>query len=134
MTTSPESRSPLLTPLRRVRGLGAAREGTHHFWATRFTAVVLVPLTIVFIVIVIALLGRNHAATLQILGSPPVAILMLLFVLAGTYHMWLGMQEIVLDYVHADLPKMLLLMANTSFSIALGIACAFATFKLSFGV
>lgn len=125
---------PLLTPLRRVRGLGSARAGTHHFWATRFTAVALVPLTIGFVAVVITLLGRNHAAAVQIVGSPAVAILMLLFVLAGAYHMWLGMQEIIIDYVHDDLSKMLLLMANTSFSIALGVACAFAIFKLSFGV
>jgi succinate dehydrogenase / fumarate reductase membrane anchor subunit len=123
-----------LTPLRRVRGLGSARAGTHHFWATRFTAVALVPLTVAFVVIVIALLGRNHAAAVQILGSPLVAILMLLFVLAGAYHMWLGMQEIIVDYVHGELSKLVLLMANTSFAVVLGFACAFATLKLSFGV
>jgi succinate dehydrogenase / fumarate reductase membrane anchor subunit len=134
MSMSHGSPPHLLTPLRRVRGLGAARTGTHHFWATRFTALALVPLTIAFVLVVLALLGRNHAAAVQILGSPPIAILMLLFVLAGTYHMWLGMQDIVIDYVHSDLPKMLLLMASTSFAIALGIACAFAIFKLSFGV
>jgi succinate dehydrogenase / fumarate reductase membrane anchor subunit len=117
-----------------VRGLGSAGSGTHHFWATRVTAVALVPLTIAFVVIVVALLGRNHAAVLQILGSPLVAVLMLLFVAASVYHMWLGMQEIILDYVHAELLKLLTLMANTFFSLALCFACVFAILKLSFGV
>jgi succinate dehydrogenase / fumarate reductase membrane anchor subunit len=132
--TAPSGRPHLRTPLGHVRGLGSARSGTHHFWAMRLTSVALVPLTIVFVVIVVGLLGRNHAATVQILGSPLVAILMLLFVAASVYHMWLGMQEIIVDYVHGDLIKLVTLMANTFFSLALGIACAFALLKLSFGV
>lgn len=129
-----ESPSAMSTPLRHVRGLGAARAGTHHFWALRLTSLALVPLTIVFVAIVVGLLGRNHAAAVQILGSPLVAILMLLFVATGIYHMWLGMQEIIVDYVHGDLVKLVTLMANTFFSWALGFACAFAILKLSFGV
>jgi succinate dehydrogenase / fumarate reductase membrane anchor subunit len=117
-----------------VLGLGSARSGTHHFWATRLTAVALVPLTIAFVVIVIALLGSNHAAAKQVLGSPLVAIVMILFVATSAYHMWLGMQEIIVDYVHGELLKLVTLMANTFFSLALGIACAFAVLKLSFGV
>ena len=61
------------TPLARVRGLGAAHSGTGHFWHQRLTAVASVPLTIAFVVIVVSLLGRNHAAVVQILGSPLVA-------------------------------------------------------------
>ena len=53
-------------------------------------------------IIVIALLGRSHAAAVQILGSPLVAIIMLLFIINSAYHMWIGMQEIILDYVHED--------------------------------
>jgi succinate dehydrogenase / fumarate reductase membrane anchor subunit len=122
------------TPLRHVRGLGSARSGTHQFWAQRLTALALVPLTIIFVSIVIGLLGRNHAAAVQILGSPLVAILVLLFVVTSVYHMWLGMQEIIVDYVHGELTKFVTLMANTFFSWALGIACVFAILKLSFGV
>ena len=61
------------TPLSRVRGLGAARSGTEAFWRQRLTAVANVPLTVAFIFIVISLLGRNHAAVVQVIGSPPVA-------------------------------------------------------------
>jgi succinate dehydrogenase / fumarate reductase membrane anchor subunit len=122
------------SPLARVRYLGSARSGTQHFWRQRLTAVALIPLSIAAIAIVISLLGRNHAATVQVLGSPFVAITMLLFILTTTYHMWLGMQVIIEDYVHDDLPKVLLLMSNTFFSFIVAFSAIYAIFKLSFGV
>jgi succinate dehydrogenase / fumarate reductase membrane anchor subunit len=122
------------TPMRRVRGLGPARSGTGHFWHQRVTSVAGIPLTIALIVIVINLLGRSHAAAVQILGSPIVATLLLLFIINTVYHMWIGMQEIILDYVHEDMAKFASLMANTFFVFAVGLASAFAILKLSFGV
>ena len=122
------------TPLARVRGLGSAKSGTEHFWRQRLTAVANVPLTIAFVLIVVSLLGRNHAAAQQILGTPLVAIVMLLFIGSVTYHMRIGMQVIIEDYVHDEIPKLALLMLNTFFAIAVGLACAYAIFKLSFGV
>ena len=124
----------LQTPLARVRGLGTARTGTEHFWRQRLTAVANVPLTIAFVLIVVSLLGRNHAAVQQILGSPWVAMLMLLFIGSATYHMRIGMQVIIEDYVHGEVAKLGLLMLNTFFAIAVGLAAAYAIFKLSFGV
>jgi succinate dehydrogenase / fumarate reductase membrane anchor subunit len=122
------------TPLARVRGLGAARSGTDHFWRQRLTAVANVPLVISFVVITASLLGRNHAAVVQILGSPLVAIIMLLFVVSITTHMRIGMQVIIEDYLHDDIPKLICLMANTFFTIAVALASAYAILKLSFGV
>ena len=122
------------TPRARVRGLGSAKSGTTHFWHERLTAVALVPLTIAFIVIVVSLLGRSHATAVQTLGSPLVAIVMLLFVLTGVYHMKLGMQVIVEDYVHDEGWKFTLLIANIFFSVAVGFAAVYAIFKLSSGV
>jgi succinate dehydrogenase / fumarate reductase, membrane anchor subunit len=122
------------TPLGRVRGLGSARSGTEHFWRQRLTAVANVPLTIAFVLIVMALLGRNHAAVVQILGSPLVAVIMLLFVLSITTHMRIGMQVIIEDYVHDEGHKLVLLMANTFFAVAVGLAAAFAILTLSFKV
>jgi succinate dehydrogenase / fumarate reductase membrane anchor subunit len=129
-----ERPNEMRTPLRRVRGLGSAHSGTGHFWHQRITSVAGIPLTIALIVIVVALLGRNHAATVQILGSPLVAVIMLLFIINSAYHMWIGMQEIILDYVHEDNLKLLALMGNTFFVFAVGFASAFAILKLSFGV
>ena len=122
------------TPLARVRGLGAAKSGTEHFWRQRLTAVANVPLTIAAIVIVLGLLGRNHAAVVQILGSTLVAITMLLFIITSVYHMWLGMQVIIEDYVHDEIAKLGALMANTFFSFVVGLAAVFAILKLSFGL
>ena len=124
----------LQTPLARVRGLGAARTGTGHFWQLRLTSVASVPLTIAFVIIVVSLLGRNHAAVVQILGSPLVSIVMLLFIITNIYHMWLGMQVIIEDYVHHELAKLLLLMSNTFFCVLVGMASLYALLKLSFGV
>jgi succinate dehydrogenase / fumarate reductase, membrane anchor subunit len=124
----------LQTPLARVRGLGAARTGTEHFWRQRLTAVANVPLTVAFVLIVVSLFGRNHAWVQQILGSPWVAMLMLLFIGSATYHMRIGMQVIIEDYVHGEVLKLVLLMLNIFFSIAVGLAAAYAIFKLSFGV
>ncbi len=125
---------PMRTPMRRVRGLGAARSGTGQFWHQRVTSVAEVPLTVALVVIVVSLLGRSHAAVVQILGSPLIATIMLLFIVNSVYHMWIGMQEIIVDYVHEDKLKLLCLMANTFFSFAVGFASAFAILKLSFGI
>jgi succinate dehydrogenase / fumarate reductase membrane anchor subunit len=122
------------TPMRRVRGLGAGHSGTGEFWHQRVTSVAGIPLTFALFVIVIALLGRSHAAVVQILGSPLIAIIMLLFIVNMAYHMWIGMQEIIIDYVHEDKLKLVSLMANTFFAFAVAFASAFAILKLSFGV
>ena len=125
---------PMRTPMRSVRGLGTARSGTAHFWYQRVTSVAGIPLTIGLLLIITALLGRSHAAVVQILGSPVVAIIMLLFIVNTAYHMWIGMQEIILDYVHEDRWKLLSLMANTFFVFAVSLASVYAILKLSFGV
>ena len=122
------------TPLKHVRGLGPAKSGTDHFWRQRLTAIANVPLTISFVFIVVALLGRNHAAVVQILGSPLIAIIMLLFIISVTVHMRIGMQVIIEDYVHDEARKFILLIANTFFDVAVGLASAFAILMLSFKV
>jgi succinate dehydrogenase / fumarate reductase membrane anchor subunit len=122
------------TPLARVLGRGAARSGTGHFWHQRLTAIANIPLTIMVVVILITLLGRNQAAVAQILGSPAVAIIMLLFILSITMHMKIGMQVIIEDYVHDESAKLSLLIANTFFTFAVGLASVYGILKLSFGL
>ena len=122
------------TPLARVRGFGTARSGTNTFWHQRVTAVGNVPLTIAAIVIMIMLLGRNQAAAAQILGSPLVTIIMLLFVGSITIHMRIGMQVIIEDYVHHDPLKLVLLVGNSFFAIIVGLASVYGILKLSFGL
>jgi succinate dehydrogenase / fumarate reductase, membrane anchor subunit len=122
------------TPLGRVLGRGSAKSGTGHFWHQRLTAVANVPLTIAALWILITLLGRNQAAVAQILGSPAVCIIMLLFVGSITIHMRIGMAVIIEDYVHDDSLKLTLLMANTFFAIAVGLASVYGLLKLAFGL
>jgi succinate dehydrogenase / fumarate reductase, membrane anchor subunit len=122
------------TPLGRVLGLGAARSGTEHFWLQRLTAVANIPLTIAAILIIILLLGRNQAAAAQILGAPLVAVIMLLFIVSVSTHMRIGMQVVIEDYVHDDIAKLVLIMANTFYAVAVALVSAYGILKLSFGV
>jgi succinate dehydrogenase / fumarate reductase, membrane anchor subunit len=122
------------TPLARVRGSGTAKSGTRDFWRQRLTAVANIPLTIAAVIILITLLGRNQAATAQILGSPAVAIILLLFIGSTVTHMKIGMQVIIEDYVHDESAKLTLVMANTFFCVTVGAIAVYALLKLSFGL
>ena len=121
------------TPLGQVGGLGSAKKGTGHFIASRVTSVALLILSLGFVVIVVALQGRSHAEAVEILANPLVAIILLAGILVTAVHMRLGMQVIIEDYVHTDLPKFALLIANWIFSWAVGLTAAFAGLKIAFG-
>ncbi|MGL4438943.1 MAG: succinate dehydrogenase, hydrophobic membrane anchor protein [Bosea sp. (in: a-proteobacteria)] len=127
------SKSSMRTPLGHVRGLGSARSGTGHFWLQRVTAVANVILATAFVVIVISLVGKPYSAAMALLSHPIVALLMLLFVVSGLIHMRLGMQTIIEDYVHGEGTKVLAVMANTFFTVAVGAASVFAILKIAFG-
>jgi len=122
------------TPLGRVRGLGSAKSGTHDFWLQRLTAIASVPLTLAGLALIISLTGRNYSGVKQILASPLVAVLLMLFVIANVTHMKIGIQVVIEDYVHDKNQKLTLVMLNNFFSWAVGLACVFAILKISFGV
>lgn len=122
------------TPLSRVRGLGAAHSGTTDFFRQRITAIALVLLIVPVIVVIMTLLGRNQAAAAQILGSPLIAIIMILFIIASCWHMKIGMQVVLEDYVTDEKLKLAAIIANNFFSFAVGLASIYAIIKLSSGV
>ena len=131
---SPLNDHSMRTPLGRVRALGASHSGTSDFWRQRVTAVALVLLIVPVILVVMMLLGRNQAGAAQILGSPLVAIVMLLFIIASCWHMKIGMQVVIEDYVHSEKLKLASIMANGFFSAAVALASIYAILKLSSGV
>lgn len=126
--------SSIRTPLSRVRGLGASHTGTTDFFRQRITAVALVLLIIPVIAVIMTLLGRNQAAAAQILGSPLIAIIMILFIIASCWHMKIGMQVVLEDYVQDEKLKLAAIIANNFFSFGVGIASIYAIIKLSSGV
>lgn len=121
------------TPLARIRGLGSAREGTGQFWAQRLTAVALIPLVLFFLVMLISLNGADFATVRTALANPFVALMFVLMLVAGLYHMRIGMQIIIEDYIHSEGSKIALIMLNTFFAIVVGVASVYALVKLALG-
>lgn len=116
-----ERKASLRSPLGRVRGLGAAKEGTGHWWAERMTALALVPLTFWFVASVVALAGADYQTMRDWMSSPVVAGLLILVVVITFYHMSLAVQVVIEDYVHYEPAKYFGLIAVKGLSTLLGL-------------
>ncbi|MEQ8346645.1 MAG: succinate dehydrogenase, hydrophobic membrane anchor protein [Sneathiellaceae bacterium] len=119
--------------LKPVRGLGSAKDGTGHFWLQRLTAVALVPLVVVFALCVISITGADYEEARDFLGSPVVAAIAALLLIAGFWHLKLGVQVVIEDYVHSNWAKLPALLLNMFGCIALGLACLIALAAIAFG-
>lgn len=120
----------LRTPLARVRHLGSAKDGTHHWWVQRLTALALIPLTVWFVASVISLVGAGHGAVVSWIGNPVSATLMLILIVAVFYHAYLGLQIVIEDYVHNKAAKLALLLTVQGLSLLLGTAAVLAVLTI----
>ena len=123
----------LRTPLARVTGLGAAKDGTHHWWLQRLTAIALVPLSVWLVASLVSLVGAERAVVVAWLGHPLAAVLMLLILGTGFYHLKLGMQVVIEDYIAKTGTKSALLILNSFACIALFVTVALSVLKLWIG-
>jgi succinate dehydrogenase / fumarate reductase membrane anchor subunit len=117
---------------RHASGLGAARKGVAHWWAQRVTAVALVPLTLWFTGSVIALGGDEYQSVIGWLQKPVVTTVMPLWLIAVFYHMALGLQVVIEDYVHREWLKVALLAGTQLGCFALACAGIVATLRIAF--
>jgi succinate dehydrogenase / fumarate reductase membrane anchor subunit len=123
--------SSIRTAASRVKFLGSAHSGTQDAWHMRLTSIALVPLTIAFVWLLLSLVGKDYLGVRAELGRPFPAILLLLFIVTSIFHMKIGMQSIIIDYVHETRLKDWALTANLFFAYAVGLASVFAVLKLS---
>ena len=112
----------LRSDLGRVRGLGSAKEGTSHWWAQRLTAVALLPLSFWFVWSVINLVGVDHIGFTNWLNESANLVLMILFVGSLFYHMQLGLQVVIEDYIHSEKKKVTSLVLNLFVAIVFGVS------------
>ncbi len=118
--------------MRRVRYLGSAKSGTTGLQHMRLTSLALVPLTIGLVWLLVSLVGKPYDEVHVTLGRPLPAILLLLVIGVGIYHMQLGMRTIIEDYIHGGHAKEWSLAANLFFAVLVGVACVYAVLRLSF--
>jgi succinate dehydrogenase / fumarate reductase, membrane anchor subunit len=104
------AKGSLRSELGRVRGLGSAKEGVHHWWAQRVSAIALIPLSLWFAAEIVFLTDVDRATAIQWLGSPVTLGLMSLFLIALIYHAVLGLQVVIEDYIHTKATKLILLL------------------------
>jgi succinate dehydrogenase / fumarate reductase membrane anchor subunit len=116
--------------LGRARGLGSAKSGAAHWWAQRLTAVALVPLTLWFVWSALHLVGASHEAMLAWIGGPIPVVLLIALVLATFYHLALGMQMVIEDYVAGELARLITLLLIKGTIIILALTCLVSILKL----
>jgi succinate dehydrogenase / fumarate reductase membrane anchor subunit len=124
----------LRTPLAKVRGLGSARHGTHHFWYQRLSAVALVPLTLWATASMLRLTSTDHAAVSAWMSIPFNALLLLLLIAALFYHAQLGVQVVIEDYIDSEWQKLSCIILIKFLALLGGTASALAVLKVFLGL
>lgn len=123
----------MATPLKRVRGLGAAHRGTDTFWRQRVTALANIPLTIFLILAIVSHIGSSYDDVRAYLAHPIVALVMLALIVSAAIHLRIGLKEIIEDYVHGEGLKVAAIVLATFFAYGIALAALFAIVKISLG-
>ena len=119
------------TGLGKVRGLGSAKDGVHHWWLQRVTAVANLALVAWFILSLIRLPALDYASVVLWLHQPTVAVPMLLLIVSVFWHFRLGVQVLAEDYLHGA-NRVIAMLALNFYTIAMGAAAMFAVLKIAF--
>ena len=120
------------TPMGRVRGLGAAKDGTGHWWAQRLSALAMIPLVVWFVASVVSMAGADYVTMQAWIGSPVVGGIMILLIAATFYHAHLGLQVVIEDYVHHEGMKFAAVIAVKALAVVLGLTGILAVLTILF--
>lgn len=123
----------LQSPLARVRGLGSAKQGSHHWWMQRMTAIALLPLTLWFAVSVLQLGTVGYEEVRAWLSDPFDAVLLLVMLVALYYHAGLGLQVVIEDYIEPESRKIASLIVMKFVVFIAAAVALYSVLKISFG-
>ncbi|MGA9334286.1 MAG: succinate dehydrogenase, hydrophobic membrane anchor protein [Rudaea sp.] len=123
----------LRTPLKRVRGLGSAKSGTHHFIVQRVTAIALIPLVVWAIWLALMLVRADYAQAHALVHQPCNALLMVVFIIAVFWHAQLGVQVVIEDYVHTHWLALTSQVLVRFACVLGGFACVLAVARIALG-
>ncbi len=124
----------LRTPLGKVRGLGSAKDGSHHWWMQRLTAIVLAPLSLWFIASLVCVSSSDYVAAINWISNPLSAVLLIIFLSALYYHASLGVQVVIEDYIDSEWQKIGCLILVKFLALFAGLISIFAVLKISLGI
>ncbi len=123
----------LRTPLKRVRGLGSAKEGVSHWWQTRLTSIALVPLTLWFVVSCLGIEHTDYTGARLWIASPLHALPLILLTVIMFMHAASGMQAVFEDYIHKEGRKLLVIYTVKALCFGLCAVSVFAILRIAFG-
>ena len=124
------STNPMRTPLAKVRGLGSAKSGVHHWWHQRLTAIAMVPLVLSAIYLVFRIAGSSYNQAISLLQNPFYAAILLLLIITGFWHCMLGIQVVIEDYVGSEWGRITSILIVKAILILLATLSALSLFKI----
>lgn len=120
------------SPVAKIRGLGSAQEGVHHFWVQRLSGLALVPLLLWFVWSLTCHAGSSYNDVVAWIQNPLTSVLLIITIMTVFYHSDLGLQTVVEDYVHGKGMKLFTLVTLKFMHVVLATTGVFAVLKIAF--